>query len=89
VNEEAPIRRISERESMVDPRVSIRDVNDALDLHLDDDEFDTLGGLVYHELGKVPDEGDQVRVNGCLVTVVSTQGHRIRRLRVTIVEESD
>jgi CBS domain containing-hemolysin-like protein len=74
---------------MVDARVSIRDVNEALDLHLNDDEFDTLGGLVYHELGKVPDENDQVRVNGCLITVMSTQGHRIRKLRVTIVGEDD
>jgi CBS domain containing-hemolysin-like protein len=89
VNEEAPIRRVDEQVSMVDPRVSIRDVNEALDLHLNDDEFDTLGGLVYHELGKVPTEGDQVRVNGCLVTVTSTQGRRIRKLRVTIVGEDD
>ena len=72
---------------MVDARVSIRDVNEALDLHLDVDELDTLGGLVYHELGKVPAEGDEVRVNGCLVTVLSTEGRRIKKLRVRIVEE--
>jgi CBS domain containing-hemolysin-like protein len=87
VNEEEPIKRVDERVSMVDPRVAIRDVNEELDLHLSDDQFDTLGGLVYHQLGKVPVEGDQVRVNGCLVTVAKTQGRRIRRLRVTIEAE--
>jgi putative hemolysin len=87
-NEEVPIQRIDDYESVVDARVSIRDVNDALDLHLEVDELDTLGGLVYHELGKVPAEGDEVRVNGCLVTVLSTQGRRIKKLRVRIVEEN-
>jgi magnesium and cobalt exporter, CNNM family len=88
-NEEIPIQRIDERNAVVDARVSIRDVNEALDLHLDVDEPDTLGGLVYHELGKVPAEGDEVRVNGCLVTVLSTQGRRIKKLRVRIVEDGE
>jgi CBS domain containing-hemolysin-like protein len=88
-NEEIPIQRIDERDAVVDARVSIRDVNEALDLHLDVDELDTLGGLVYHELGKVPAEGDEVRVNGCLVTVLSTQGRRIKKLRVRIVEDGE
>lgn len=86
-HEEVRIQKIDEHESVVDARVSIRDVNEALDLHLDVDELDTLGGLVYHELGKVPAEGDEVRVNGCLVTVLSTEGRRIKKLRVRIVEE--
>jgi putative hemolysin len=86
-HEEVRIQRIDEYEAVVDARVSIRDLNEALDLHLDVDELDTLGGLVYHELGKVPAEGDEVRVNGCLVTVLSTEGRRIKKLRVRIVEE--
>lgn len=89
VNEENLIQRIDDHVSIVDARVSLRDVNDELDLHLDVDELDTLGGLVYHELGKVPAEGDEVRVNGCLVTVMSTQGRRIKKLKVTVVEDGD
>ncbi len=85
VHEEQLIEHIDETVSVVDARVSIRDVNEELDLHLDPDEFDTLGGLVYHELGGVPSEGDEVRVNGCLVTVLSTEGRRIKKLRVALV----
>ena len=40
-------------------------------------------------LAKCPIEGDEVRVNGCLVTVLSDQGRRISKLRVTIVEEAE
>jgi putative hemolysin len=87
LHEEQLLEQVSEREAVVDARTPLRDLNDVFDLHLNVEDFDTLGGLVYHELGKVPVEGDEVRVNGCQVTVLSTQGRRIKKLRVTLVEE--
>jgi putative hemolysin len=89
VNEEQAIERVNEEVAVVDARLPIRDVNEALDLHLNPDEFDTLGGLVYHQLGKVPVEGDEVRVNGCRVTVLSTEGRRIKKLRVAVVHPDE
>jgi CBS domain containing-hemolysin-like protein len=80
--EEAPIQEVSEREALFDARVSIRDVNDTLDLDIEDEDFDTLGGLLYHELGKVPNVGDEVRVDGAVVTVLTTTGRRVRKVRV-------
>ena len=80
--EEAPIQEVSEDEALFDARVSIRDVNDTLDLDIEDEDFDTLGGLLYHELGKVPNVGDEVRVDGALVTVLTTTGRRVRKVRV-------
>lgn len=80
--EEAPIEEVSETEAVFDARVSIRDVNDTLDLELADEDFDTVGGLVYHQLGKVPDVGDEIRVDGALVTVLSTNGRRVKKVRV-------
>ena len=88
-DEETPIERIDERECLVDARVSIRDLNEALDVHLDVEELDTLGGLVYHQLGKVPIEGDEVRVNGCVVTVLTTEGRRLKKLRVRILDDEE
>ncbi|MBV9544842.1 MAG: HlyC/CorC family transporter [Chloroflexi bacterium] len=82
VAEEAMIEELSDHEALFDARVSIRDVNDTLDLELGDEDFDTLGGLLYHELGKVPNAGDEVRVDGALVTVLTTTGRRVRKVRV-------
>jgi CBS domain containing-hemolysin-like protein len=81
--EEALIEEVSDSEAVFDARVSIRDVNDTLDLDIDDEDFDTLGGLLYHELGKVPNVGDEVRVDGAVVTVLTTTGRRVRKVRVT------
>ncbi len=82
VAEEDLIEEVSDREALFDARVSIRDVNDTLDLDIEDEDFDTLGGLLYHELGKVPNVGDEVRVDGAVVTVLSTTGRRVRKVRV-------
>jgi putative hemolysin len=83
IAEEAMIEELSDHEALFDARVSIRDVNDTLDLDLGDEDFDTLGGLLYHELGKVPNVGDEVRVDGAVVTVLTTTGRRVRKVRVT------
>ncbi|MBV9323450.1 MAG: HlyC/CorC family transporter [Chloroflexi bacterium] len=80
--EEQLIQEVSDEEALFDARVSIRDVNDTLDLDIEDDDFDTLGGLLYHELGKVPNVGDEVRVDGVRVTVLTTTGRRVRKVRV-------
>ena len=83
VAEEALIEEVNDHEALFDARVSIRDLNDTLDLDIGDEDFDTLGGLLYHELGKVPNVGDEVRIDGVVVTVLTTTGRRVRKVRVT------
>jgi CBS domain containing-hemolysin-like protein len=84
VGEEPWIEQQGPLEAVFDARVSIHDVNQTLSLELDDSEYDTLGGLVYARLGKVPAQGDEVHVGDAQVTVLSTAGRRIRKVRVAI-----
>ena len=72
-----------EGEATFDATVSIADVNDTLDLDLEGEEVETIGGLVYERLGKVPVAGDEVVADGAKIAVVSTTGRRIRRVKVT------
>ena len=87
--EESRVEQISEREAIVDARTSIREVNELLALHLPDDEFDTLGGLVYDRLGKVAAIDDQVQVDGCTIRVMSTEGRRIRKVHLLVGEPEE
>ena len=48
----------------------------------DQEEFDTVGGLVYHYIGDVPKVGDQVSVDGLRFTVEATDGRRVRTVLV-------
>ena len=50
---------------------------------LDDaDEYDTVGGLIYHRVGGVPKPGDQVTVDGLTLTVETTDGRRVGKVLV-------
>lgn len=82
--EEISIQKVSDTEAVVDARVSIRDVDETLDVTLGDGEYDTIGGLVYDHLGKIPVVGDEVRVGDLLLTVLSTSGKRINKVKLRV-----
>jgi putative hemolysin len=84
VAEETWIEPVDEHTAVFDARVSIHDVNQTLPLNLDDSEYDTLGGLVYARLGKVPAQGDEVHVDNARVSVLSTVGRRVHKVRVAV-----
>jgi CBS domain containing-hemolysin-like protein len=81
-HEEAKIVEVSRDEAIFDATVSIDDVNDALDLELQGEDVDTIGGLLYERLGKVPAMGDLVELDGVRLAVEATHGRRIRKVRV-------
>ncbi|MET0627400.1 MAG: hemolysin family protein [Acidimicrobiia bacterium] len=58
-------------------RISIDDVNDELGVELPDTEWDTVGGLVFNLLGKVPDEGECVSFKSIELCAERVQGRRI------------
>jgi CBS domain containing-hemolysin-like protein len=60
-----------------------------LNVSVDADGFDTLGGLVYQQQGRIPSPGDAVMYDGLRIEVVSTAGRRLKRLRVTRLPDKD
>jgi putative hemolysin len=46
-----------------------------------------VGGLIINELGRIPSVGDNVRVNGISLKVLSVAGRRIKKVRVTKLPE--
>jgi len=68
---------------------SIAAVNEVFGVALPDDEFDTIGGLVAHEHGRVPRRGESVAVGGLNFTVMLTRGGAVRWFRVAPVPRSE
>ncbi len=81
-SEEPLVKSLGENEYEVDARVLIDDVNDLLEVKLSDEESDTLGGLIYSRLGRVPAPGEAVEVEGLRLQVVNVQDRRIGKIRV-------
>jgi CBS domain containing-hemolysin-like protein len=83
--EEPMIEPISDLEARVDGRASIDDLTEHFGVELDGEDreqYDTVGGLVYHEIGGVPTVGDTVEVDGLTLTVESTDGRRVGKVLV-------
>jgi putative hemolysin len=83
--EEPMVVQLSDDEARVDGRASVDDLTDLFDTDLgleDEDEYDTVGGLIYHRIGGIPSPGDQVVVDGLTLTVESTDGRRVGKVLV-------
>jgi CBS domain containing-hemolysin-like protein len=66
----------------VNARLPIDEVNELLHAQLPEGDFDTVGGLLLSELGRVPANGERVVVGGWELTAQRVQGRRIGRVRI-------
>ncbi|HLF71313.1 MAG TPA: hemolysin family protein [Dehalococcoidia bacterium] len=82
-----PIVRVSDTEMIVDGRITIDDLNELFHTSIDAEDFDTVGGCVVHLLGRMPAAGDEAMTDGLKLSVLSVDGHRVKRLRVTQIEK--
>ena len=83
--EEPMVVRLSDEEARVDGRASIDELSELFDSNIefeDEDEYDTVGGLIYHRIGGVPRPGDQVSLDGLTLTVEKTDGRRVSKVLV-------
>jgi putative hemolysin len=86
-DEEEPMKVIvREGEAILDGRADIDEMGELVDPPLeleDDEEYDTVGGFVYHRIGRVPVVGDTVAVDPFKITVIKVIGRRVGKVRVT------
>jgi len=82
--EEPRVEDLGDGTYRVSGGLPIRDLSDALGVELPEDEADTVGGLVYALLGRVPEGGETVRWVGVRFTVEEIQRRRIVFLRVAV-----
>lgn len=79
-----------EKAAEIDARVYIDDANDklrVLGVELPEGEdYDTVGGLVVTTLGRIPEAGESLRVDGVLITVLEAAPVRVERVRLEIRE---
>ncbi|MEE8443482.1 MAG: hemolysin family protein [Dehalococcoidia bacterium] len=80
--EEPAMVRINEKEAIMDGRVTLDELNDLFRTSLEGEGFETLGGLISSQLGKIPVTGDSINVEGLTIRVMSTSGRRVRKVRV-------
>lgn len=61
----------------------LNDLAEELGIDLDQDEFETVGGMIYDQVGSIPAEGTTLTWQACHIRVVQVEGQRIKKVLVT------
>jgi CBS domain containing-hemolysin-like protein len=77
------VRRLADGDWYVRGHVSLGDLEDAdIELPVDTDAYNSVGGYVFSELGRLPKRGDSIRAGGYTIRVESVRENRIVALRI-------
>ncbi|MBY0360074.1 MAG: hemolysin family protein [Candidatus Obscuribacterales bacterium] len=71
---------------LIDAKLSLEEASEHLNVPLEDEEFNTLGGHVFGELGREPQVGDEIQGEGYILRVEEADRHRILKLRFIKIE---
>ncbi len=84
-DEEEAVRQISPKEYIVDGSMKLDDLNDRLDLKLESEDYDSIGGLVIGLLDHLPEEGEDVVVDNVRLVVECVEKNRIDKIHLYIL----
>ncbi|MFI5028721.1 MAG: hemolysin family protein [Solirubrobacterales bacterium] len=80
----AALRRLTNGDWFVRGHVSLGDLADAgIELPVDTDAYNSVGGYVFGELGRLPKRGDSIKANGYTIRVESVRENRIEAVRIS------
>ena len=89
VDEVEGIHKEAERTFAVPALTRIEEFNDVFDTRFSDEDADTIGGLVLHELGRMPRRGEAIELGGLELKVLRADRRRIETLRVSTPRDID
>jgi len=79
--EEQLYTEVAPGEYIFNARIDLDDFNEIMGTHLDKDIADSLGGLIYGLVGRIPNGGETIEIEGLQLTVEAISGRRIRKVR--------
>lgn len=85
-DEDQTVRREGDRQFVVQALTRVQEFNQYFGTRFSDEEYDTIGGLVMHQFGRLPRRGEAVTIDGLEFKVLRADRRRIDQLRVTTPE---
>jgi putative hemolysin len=83
VGEPHPVQRLADGSMIVDALLSVSDLEDLLSINLGEDlPYDTLAGLILHQLGRFPEKGEKLVVNGLTLVCEEVKQTAIVKVRI-------
>ena len=89
-NEESFLQKIDEREYMVEGALSLDDLNNRLELELESEQYDSVGGFIIQYLDRLPEVGDEFTTeDGIRMVVEQMEKNRVQLVHVYLPEAKD
>tara|TARA_B100001063_G_C16685388_1_gene514032 strand:- start:151 stop:1035 length:885 start_codon:yes stop_codon:yes gene_type:complete len=82
VDDDSFVKQLEPNMFHVKANTTIEDFNEYFATEFSDEEFDTIGGLVLHQLGHLPERGERIVFTGMSFEVLNAESRRIRLLKV-------
>lgn len=82
--EEDEIEVISSNEFLVEGSTKISDVNEVLNINLESEEFDSIGGYIIGYIKHIPEENELIEVDGVKFNIESVDKNRIKKIRIML-----
>ena len=84
---DSAIRKIGERDYLVEASLRLDDLNDALGCELKSEDYDSIGGYLISLLDHIPEKGEAASDEaGNFIRAIAVDGNRIERVRLTLAE---
>jgi len=80
--EEGELHPLADGSYLVQARMHIEELGEALDMQLPEGDYDTVGGWLTAHLGRIPHNGEQISLEGLTIQVVDADPRRINRVRI-------
>ncbi len=81
--------QISDREFIASGRITITDLNESAGMNISTPDVDTLGGLIFTLLGRVPKDQECIEYGNYLFTIEAISGRKIKKVRIVIKENEN
>jgi magnesium and cobalt transporter len=83
IDEESSIRKSTSGDYIIKATTDIEEFNSFFKTNLDSDNFDTIGGIILQQFGRIPQRGDSTQLEGFNVKVLSSDNRTLRLLQFT------
>lgn len=76
------IKVVKEDEYIVDGSAKLDDISDLIGVNMESEELDSVGGLIIEELGRIPEEHEEVIIDHIKFVVEEVEKNRIKKVRI-------
>ena len=89
-DEEELIQEMNDGQYLVEGQMKLDDINDALDIDLDSEDYDSIGGLIIEKLERLPQDKETIELdNGITLQADGVQDNRIVKVLITLPPQDE